>query len=132
MVQNGIIRFQALYVGMEEGGRSDRRLHTLSGPRPATIPLRRPADVKRSWKIVRMELTRCQSGSPEAARAILDSWPTVQSYPFLKVLPWKRPAAAGGSRPVSKATIAAGLGLFNAGSAPSRTSSRYPFLRCRD
>jgi hypothetical protein len=55
VVQNGTIPFQALYAGMEEAAGPISVFRVLSSPQPAPMPQRRPADVKRNWKIVSME-----------------------------------------------------------------------------
>ncbi|MFE4837939.1 hypothetical protein ACFRAU_25060 [Arthrobacter sp. NPDC056691] len=53
-VRDGTIRFQALYVDTEPSGPIST-FSLLGAPKPVAAPAKRPADVRRQWKIVSME-----------------------------------------------------------------------------
>ena len=54
-VHSGLIRFQGLYGDMEEAAGPISVFRVQSPPQLVTMPQRRPADVKRGWKLVSMD-----------------------------------------------------------------------------
>ncbi|MFC9352856.1 hypothetical protein [Arthrobacter sp. NPDC057013] len=77
-VRHGHIRFQALYGDMEEAAGPINVFQVLSSPQPVPMPQKRPADVKRGWKIVSMDTDQgpLQLAASQASLSLLDRlWP---------------------------------------------------------
>ncbi len=56
-IQHGTIRFQNLYVGVDEPTGPISTFTDVGGLKPVPMPEKRPADLKRKWKIVGMNTT---------------------------------------------------------------------------
>jgi hypothetical protein len=74
-VHRGVLRFQALYVGVDEPAGPISSYTNISPPQAVPVPEKRRADVKRKWRMVAMRTDQgtLELAASEAALRLLDS-----------------------------------------------------------
>lgn len=74
-IQHGTVRFQNLYIGVDEPTGPISTFTDIASLKPVPMPEKRPADLKRKWKIVGMSTDKgpLELASDEAALRLLES-----------------------------------------------------------